>query len=94
MLLANKVAAGYHVAFDKGFAEFAQQQGFEDFDDFLLKRKTCGNLILNSNKNLNNTENSKRVGLFVDPPSGYHWMDNNGIFHLNEKPNYWVCKAP
>ena len=56
VLLANKVAAGYHVAFDKGFAEFAQQQGFEDFDDFLLKRKTCGNLILNSNKNLNNTE--------------------------------------
>ena len=38
MLLANKVAAGYHVAFDKGFTEFAQQQGFEDFNDFLLKR--------------------------------------------------------
>ena len=47
VLLANKVAAGYHVAFDKGFTEFAQQQGFEDFNDFLLKRETCGNLILN-----------------------------------------------
>ena len=57
VLLANKVAAGYHVAFDKGFAEFAQQQGFEDFNDILLKRETCGNLILNSNKNLNNKEN-------------------------------------
>ena len=94
MLLANKVAAGYHVAFDKGFAEFAQQQGFEDFDDFLLKRKTCGNLILNSNKNLNNTENSKRVGLFVDPPSGYHWMDNNGIFTLMKNPTTGYVKHP
>ena len=37
VLLANKVAAGYHVAFDAGFAEFAQQQGFEDFDDFQEK---------------------------------------------------------
>ena len=94
VLLANKVAAGYHVAFDKGFAEFAQQQGFEDFDDFLLKRKTCGNLILNSNKNLNNTENNKRVGLFVDPPSGYHWMDNNGIFTLMKNPTTGYVKHP
>ena len=39
VLLANKVVAGYHVAFDKGFAEFAQQHGFNDFNDFLLKRK-------------------------------------------------------
>ena len=48
-MLANKVAAGYHVAFDLGFAEFAQQQGFDDFSDFLSKRGVCGNLILNSN---------------------------------------------
>ena len=91
VLLANKVAAGYHVAFDKGFAEFAQQQGVEDFDDFLLKRKTCGNLILSSNKNLNNTENNKLVGLFVDPPSGYHWMDNKGIFTLMKNPTLRFC---
>ena len=37
VLLANKVAAGYHVAFDKGFTEFAQKQGFKDFNDFQLK---------------------------------------------------------
>ena len=49
VMLANKVAAGYHVAFDLGFAEFAQQQGFDDFSDFLSKRGVCGNLILNSN---------------------------------------------
>ena len=30
VILANKVVAGYHVAFDQGFAEFAQQQGFDD----------------------------------------------------------------
>ena len=94
VLLANKVAAGYHVAFDKGFAEFAQQQGFEDFDDFLLKRKTCGNLILNSNKNLKNTENNNRVGLLVDPPSGYHWMNNKGIFTLMKNPTSGYVKHP
>ena len=49
VILANKVVAGYHVAFDQGFAEFAQQQGFDDFSDFLSKRSVCGNLILNSN---------------------------------------------
>ena len=48
VMLANKVVAGYHVAFDQGFAEFAQQQGFDDFSDFLSKRTVCGNLILNS----------------------------------------------
>ena len=94
VLLANKVAAGYHVAFDKGFAEFAQQQGFEDFNDFLLKRKTCGNLILNSNKNLKNTENNNRVGLLVDPPSGYHWMNNEGIFTLMKNPTSGYVKHP
>ena len=94
VLLANKVAAGYHVAFDKGFAEFAQQQGFEDFNDFLLKRKTCGNLILNSNKNLKNTENNNRVGLLVDPPSGYHWMNNKGIFTLMKNPTNGYVKHP
>jgi hypothetical protein len=94
VLLANKVVAGYHVAFDKGFAEFAQQQGFNDFNDFLLKRKICGSLILNSNKNLNNKENDNRVGLFVDPPSGYHWMDNNGIFTLMKNPTSGYVKHP
>ena len=94
VLLANKVAAGYHVAFDKGIAEFAQQQGFEDFNDFLLKRKTCGNLILNSNKNLKNTENNNRVGLLVDPPSGYHWMNNKGIFTLMKNPTSGYVKHP
>ena len=94
VLLANKVAAGYHVAFDKGFAEFAQQQGFEDFNDFLLKRKTCGNLILNSNKNLKNRENNNRVGLLVDPPSGYHWMNNKGIFTLMKNPTNGYVKHP
>ena len=94
VLLANKVVAGYHVAFDKGFAEFAQQQGFSDFNDFLLKRKICGSLILNSNKNLNNKENDNRVGLFVDPPSGYHWMDNNGIFTLMKNPTTGYVKHP
>ena len=94
VLLANKVAAGYHVAFDKGFTEFAQKQGFKDFNDFLLKRETCGNLILNSNKNLNNEVNNNRAGLLVDPPSGYHWMDNKGIFTLMKNPTSGYIKHP
>jgi len=94
VMLANKVVAGYHIAFDQGFAEFAQQQGFDDLSDFLSKRNACGNLILNSNKNETSKENGNQIGLFVDPPNGYHWMENNGTFTLMDNPNSGYVKHP
>jgi len=94
LLFATKSFAGYHIAFDAGFDEFAESQGFKSFKDYMQKRDKCAAFINDIDNSTGNHTNLNKKHLDVSPPEDYHWMVEDGYHTLMQNPINGYVKHP
>ena len=82
--------AGYHTSFNRGFDDFAKEQGFKSFYDYKKKIDVCANLLLIIFDNSAQSNLVKKV----HPPEGYHWMNDDGYYTLMRNPSSGYIKHP